>query len=323
MAKLSDATKRVLQRMSLGIFGSGPAFFKAAAEDSQALATLLSRGKLPDMLDEQKRTLLIVAAEAGNVESVKLLIQAGASLNDVQQDHRTALAEAADKGHAHCVKALLDAGADWRVADWGRHDPLLFAVREGQAEIANMLLDAGAPWHREPQADNDWGYCALFTACRHVQPECLRVLIEHGADPLLNVNQLAYMHGGPTALHALCAAFGEGFDERSQKCAQMLLASRPDLEARGWLPGMGRSGYTPLLLCAAIGHVDLARLLIEHGADIHARDDEGLDMFDIGIEHQRHEWIAQMRPWLDARTQREQLDATAAQGANRPPKTRM
>ena len=34
-------------------------------------------------------------------------------------------------------------------------------------------------------------------------------------------------------------------------------------------------GYSPLHVAAAFGYLDIAKLLIEYGADIHARDNHG------------------------------------------------
>jgi ankyrin repeat protein len=34
-------------------------------------------------------------------------------------------------------------------------------------------------------------------------------------------------------------------------------------------------GWTPLHLAASFGHVEFMRLLLDHGANPHARDDEG------------------------------------------------
>ncbi|KAF2222657.1 hypothetical protein BDZ85DRAFT_175284, partial [Elsinoe ampelina] len=52
------------------------------------------------------------AAEGGRTESARLLIGAGADIDDVGSRYGTALQAAADSGELRALKYLLDAGAD-------------------------------------------------------------------------------------------------------------------------------------------------------------------------------------------------------------------
>jgi ankyrin repeat protein len=55
---------------------------------------------------------LVYAAELGDTESIKALLDAGAKVNGVSPEKETALMKAAYKGNSAAVKALLLAGAD-------------------------------------------------------------------------------------------------------------------------------------------------------------------------------------------------------------------
>lgn len=52
------------------------------------------------------------AADGGSVESVTLLLNVGANVNDVNKDKKSALMLACEKGHTAVVDLLLKAGAD-------------------------------------------------------------------------------------------------------------------------------------------------------------------------------------------------------------------
>lgn len=86
---------------------------------------------------------LIEAASQGNVEEVRILLQAGVDVN-FRQD-TTALCEAVQTGNYEIVKMLIDAGADVNLrAKEGYFNPLLNAAYGGYLEIVRALIQAGA-----------------------------------------------------------------------------------------------------------------------------------------------------------------------------------
>ena len=64
-------------------------------------------------------TPLLFAARVGDVESARLLIAAGADVNDAQPDGVSALVAAAHSGHTALGELLLDKGADPNAAEGG------------------------------------------------------------------------------------------------------------------------------------------------------------------------------------------------------------
>lgn len=55
---------------------------------------------------------------------------------------------------------------------------------------------------------------------------------------------------------------------------------------RGWTPsGMGEVSMTPLHVALTYAHVETARLMIEHGADVHAQDSIGRSPLTVAIMH--------------------------------------
>ena len=86
---------------------------------------------------------LIEAADKGDIEKVRSLLQAGANVN--YRQNSTPLCQAAQTGNYEIVKMLIDAGADVNLrASEGYFNPLVNAAYEGYFEIVRALIEAGA-----------------------------------------------------------------------------------------------------------------------------------------------------------------------------------
>jgi predicted Ser/Thr protein kinase len=89
-------------------------------------------------------TVLLQAAEEGQVERVKKLIRKGVNLEARDEMGETALMKAAHKGYIHTVKLLLANGADVHAKNPFGETALSLASREGRAYIVELLRQAGA-----------------------------------------------------------------------------------------------------------------------------------------------------------------------------------
>jgi len=76
---------------------------------------LLLNGADPNIKDNKNTTPLMAASVVGNIDIVKLLVNAGASLDTISYGNsgtpKTALMLASEKGHEKLVKLLKEAGA--------------------------------------------------------------------------------------------------------------------------------------------------------------------------------------------------------------------
>ena len=89
--------------------------------DKQALLAALEGGAALDDCDRHGATLLHLAAGAGRMELVELLIERGAPLDKTDDAGNTALMLAAARGQAAAVKRLLTAGASMEAGNnWGQ-----------------------------------------------------------------------------------------------------------------------------------------------------------------------------------------------------------
>jgi ankyrin repeat protein len=127
------------------------------------------------------------------VPALKVLIDAGANIEEPGPEGYRPLALALAESHYEAAKALLEAGADPNVAS-GRESltPLMIAASQTQPaegerflpgstrpiDIAKELIDRKA----DVNAKSSTGMTALMVAAAHDDPPMIGLLIESGAD---------------------------------------------------------------------------------------------------------------------------------------------
>ena len=121
----------------------------AVADDEDTLRLLLQLGaSAKQVTSRYDGTALIAAAHLGHAGVVRQLIAAGAPLDHVNNLHWTALIESVVLGdggprHQATLQALLDAGASTRLADRHGNTPLQLARQRGYDGMVKMLEAAG------------------------------------------------------------------------------------------------------------------------------------------------------------------------------------
>ena len=119
------------------------------------------------------------AAQKGDLEAVRTLLQQGADPNAAQPDGLTALHWAALNDKLGIAEILLYAGAAISpVTRIGGYTPLHLASQSGHGEVVRKLLEAGA----NANAYTSTGVSSLHFAAQADAAEAIRALIEHGAE---------------------------------------------------------------------------------------------------------------------------------------------
>lgn len=181
---------------------------------------------------------------------------AGLSLSACERPEDQALFRAVHEGRAEEILRLIDEGADVNARDaafWST--PLHAAARDGDTAIAGLLIDKGA----DVDAMDGNGHSPLCLAAALGHAETARLLVDRGAsvkedEACWEENPLHHA-GDP-----LRAAASGGYTDTI-----LLLL---ECGARENEPGLG--GDTALHAAARRGHVQAARVLLEHGADTEA-----------------------------------------------------
>lgn len=243
-------------------------------------------------------TPLLFAARHGDIDSARLLLDAGADVNDTAADGNSALVLAAMSGHPRLAEILLERGADPDAAGAG-YSALHAAVLRPDAALVRALLARGAQPNARLARGTPvprWTYQFVFTlrekgatplvlAARYLEPAILRLLAAGGADPLLPLDD------GTTAL---MAAVGVGANRSTTRRSRLIA---PELVTAEWqdedrvletvkaaveagaaavIHETHRAGDTVLHTAARFGFETVVEYLARHGGDLDAPNENGV-----------------------------------------------
>jgi ankyrin repeat protein len=126
------------------------------------------------------RGLLHAAAEEGNINVVKSLLERGIDINGRNEADQTSLNRAARKGNLDIVRLLVERGAEVDSRDMWGWTPLHLASQYGHLEVSRVLVNHGANVNARKQ-----DHCTpLDLSARNGHLGIVKLLLERGADVL-------------------------------------------------------------------------------------------------------------------------------------------
>jgi uncharacterized protein len=273
-AHFSEAEERDLRELGVPVWTSGRAegpilseeLLRASSEgDTEAVRRLLAAGNDVNGRDRRHRmTALKAAAFGGHVATVRLLLAAGARV-DESKGGQTALDDALAARQPDVARVLLAAGA--------RPSPLSLVLATGDPpDVVEALLARGAPVRGQPGRD------ALFYAADRSDVAMIRRLLSAGAEPdspfpAPSALDTAVARGNLEIVRLLLAA---GARPRQETLDRAAAAGRPDVlrlvqESRP-SGAESRPGPMALLLAAQASNVAAIDLALASGVDVNARE---------------------------------------------------
>jgi ankyrin repeat protein len=264
----------------------------AIAENHPDVARLLiEAGANAGAASKRGFTPLLFAAQQGNLASARIVLKAGVDVNAAAPGGSSPLLVAVESGHAEVAEFLVDAGADVNAMAAGR-SALHAAVQEARPELVTLLLARGADPNarlksRLPRVAGELaggplsmiGATPFWLAAKFGDVQLMRLLADHGADPLLQSNDKTT---------PLMVAAGIGWVDGQDRYGRLLfdadLASheKTDLEAvklavalGGDVNAINEHGQTAMHGAAYMGGDSIARFLLERGARLDVVDKEG------------------------------------------------
>ncbi len=113
--------------------------------DLKTTEKLLKKGLSANTKDQLETPILQLAAQQGNYELVKLLVEYNVNVNEMNRVGQTPLAWAARFGHLAIVALLLKSGADPTITgNTYQLTPLIGAAVNGNVAIGSLLIQNGA-----------------------------------------------------------------------------------------------------------------------------------------------------------------------------------
>jgi beta-lactamase regulating signal transducer with metallopeptidase domain len=119
----------------------------AQAGDLEGVKELVEAGANPSARIDGDGSPLIGAARSRRTEITKFLLDQGADPNGIVPGDGSPLIQAASRGRYEQVELLIHHGADVNLAVDGDENPLMNAAEQGHLEIVKLLVDKGADIH--------------------------------------------------------------------------------------------------------------------------------------------------------------------------------
>lgn len=194
-------------------------------------------------------------------------------------DRPAMLLEAASAGGEDAVRNLLATGAPVDTRDAARRTPLLLATRANHPHVAKLLIEAGA----DVNAKDNIRDTPFLYAGAEGRDEILTMILATGRADLRDTNR----YGG----NALIPAAHHGHP----RSVRILLDAGIDIDH------VNNLGWTALLETVILGdggavHQEIARLLVESGADVGIADREGV----TPLEHARARGYEELAAIIEA-----------------------
>lgn len=233
--------------------------------------------------DSNSCTPVYAAAETGNAESLRYLLSAHeVDVNQPNVNGATPLFIATQAGHAECVRTLLAApGIDVNKARSGNVTPMYIAAQSGHTDCLRHLVAANGI-DLNPVSDS--GDTPLIRAACNGHLATLQLLLNTTGVDLNRVDndgktamECAMAHGRPECAELLRQAFSAG----------AALPTATEAQTRLNELGIQNSEYTSALCTAATNRqYGILRLLIAAEADVNAQSSEKRTPLHYATEQQ-------------------------------------
>lgn len=210
-------------------------------ERNESLLGLLKDNVKPGLGNDQGSTLIHVAVEKENIETLRLLMRLPVDLNVWDKSGRTPMHIAAELGNIPMLETLINVRKNFKnQPDKDDNRPIHIAARAGNKEMVKFLAGAGA----NPDLQNKQGYTPMHIALEIRSAEMVQDLMRLRPD--LNLQN----HLGQTSLHIAVN------EKNSNAVIGMLIENGVDINIKD------KNGKSPLHLTLEQGQWEAAVLML-------------------------------------------------------------
>lgn len=249
---------------------------------TELLLGVLSAVPTVHVRDGIGRTPLHHAAERGDPETVRLLLQAGSEIHAMDQYGSTPLHLASSSGKVEVVEVLLDHRASTIVPTGSGNTAVLVAAYNGHHEVIRVLLGAIRPEDLEAATTNcNSKETALHVAVRNGHLKAVQVLLENGMPPNYRT-----MEDWNSPLHI--AVKKRNAEERNIKIIELLIAHGADPALKN------KHGDTPLHFGVRSPKEEVIEALLRAGGNPHTPNFLGQTPRGLATFRNREEFVLQI-----------------------------
>ncbi|XP_029395693.1 E3 ubiquitin-protein ligase MIB2 isoform X7 [Mus pahari] len=224
-----------------------------------------------DLPDDEGNTALHYTAMGNQPEATRVLLSAGCGVDARNGTHSTALHVAVQRGFLEVVKILCERGCDVNLPDAHADTPLHSAISAGAgaSSIVEVLTEVPGI---DVTATNSQGFTLLHHASLKGHVLAVRKILAR-ARQLVDAKK----EDGFTALHLAAL-------NNHREVAQVLIREgRCDVNVRN------RKLQSPLHLAVQQAHLGLVPLLVDAGCSVNTEDEEGDTALHVAL--QRHQLL--------------------------------
>nr|XP_024211525.1 E3 ubiquitin-protein ligase MIB2 isoform X10 [Pan troglodytes] len=220
-----------------------------------------------DLPDDEGNTALHYAALGNQPEAARVLLSAGCRADAINSTQSTALHVAVQRGFLEVVRALCERGCDVNLPDAHSDTPLHSAISAGTGASGIVEVLTEVP-NIDVTATNSQGFTLLHHASLKGHALAVRKILAR-ARQLVDAKK----EDGFTALHLAAL-------NNHREVAQILIREgRCDVNVRN------RKLQSPLHLAVQQAHVGLVPLLVDAGCSVNAEDEEGDTALHVALQH--------------------------------------
>lgn len=153
-----------------------------------AISLLIYKTHPKDYQQLNETQMLFKAVQNNRLTELADLLKKGANVNTVNQQHKSLLLVATEKQFVNMAKLLIEYGADVNLQDNRLESPFLTAAVLGNSELIALYLENGARF----DVFNRYYGTALIPACERGHVEIVKMLTQTPYLPLIVLNKLGW-----------------------------------------------------------------------------------------------------------------------------------
>ncbi len=262
--------------------------------------------------ESEDKTPLMLAAEYGHIQAVKLLLDLGADVNTTDKfTWQNVLCFAAMNGNPEIIQLLLQKKAVNSNENDPKMSPLMYAAKGGHLEAAKLLIDYVTDEHTPSiDATNQWGDTALMYAVASGNTALVELILTK--KPKVNMaeptfSRTAYLiaaeGGRPAMMRMLLNGGADTSHKDNFNTTALIYAANSNnidaitmaLEHEKNINAQNVFGWTALSRAVTLGNLQAVQLLLDRGADIHIKDKKGRTPLTVAMQKKHTKIVALLK----------------------------